>query len=93
MIPICSNHACCYHCTYGPNFLLRKAGLFTKTEDDIELKEEFAAQEEAEFASHTATPTVLAESAEVVSPLAGQVKPLSQATDPVFSVRCHGTRG
>ena len=66
-------------------FFFRKAGLFTKTEDDIELKEEFAAQEEAEFASHTATPTVLAESAEVVNPLAGQVKPLSQATDPVFS--------
>ena len=66
-------------------FFFRKAGLFTKTEDDTELKEEFAAQEEAEFASHTATPTVLAESAEVVSPLSGQVKPLSQATDPVFS--------
>ena len=66
-------------------FFFRKAGLFTKTEDDTELKEEFAAQEEAEFASHTATPTVLAESAEVVSPLAGQVKPLSQATEPVFS--------
>ena len=66
-------------------FFFRKAGLFTKTEDDTELKEEFAAQEEAEFASHTATPTVLAESAGVVNPLAGQVKPLSQATDPVFS--------
>ena len=66
-------------------FFFRKAGLFTKTEDDTELKEEFAAQEEAEFASHTATPTALAESAEVVSPLAGQVKTLSQATDPVFS--------
>ena len=66
-------------------FFFRKAGLFTKTEDDTELKEEFAAQEEAEFASHTATPTALAESAEVVSPLAGQVKPLSQAKDPVFS--------
>ncbi|KXT73532.1 PTS system, trehalose-specific IIB or IIC component [Streptococcus sp. DD10] len=66
-------------------FFFRKAGLFTKTEDDTELKEEFAAQEEAEFVSHTATSTVLAELAEVVSPLAGQVKPLSQATDPVFS--------
>lgn len=66
-------------------FFFRKAGLFIKTEDDTELKEEFAAQEEAEFASHTATPTALVESAEVVSPLAGQVKPLSQATDPVFS--------
>ena len=66
-------------------FFFRKAGLFTKTEDSTELQAEFAAQEEAEFASHTATSTVLAESAEVVSPLAGQVKPLSQATDPVFS--------
>ena len=66
-------------------FFFRKAGLFSKTEDDTELKEEFAAQEEAEFASHSATPAVIAESAEVVSPLAGQVKPLSQATDPVFS--------
>ena len=66
-------------------FFFRKAGLFTKTEDDTELKEEFAAQEEAEFASHSATPAVLAESAEVISPLAGQVKPLSQATAPVFS--------
>lgn len=66
-------------------FFFRKAGLFTKTEDDTELKEEFAAQEEAEFASHSATPAVLAGSAEVVSPLAGQVKPLSQATAPVFS--------
>ena len=66
-------------------FFFHKVGLFTKTEDDTELKEEFATQEEAEFASHTATPTVLAESAEVVNPLAGQVKPLSQATDPVFS--------
>lgn len=66
-------------------FFFRKADLFTKTEDDAELKEEFAAQEEAEFASHSATPAVIAESAEVVSPLAGQVKPLSQATDPVFS--------
>ena len=66
-------------------FFFRKAGLFTKTEDSTELQAEFAAQEEAEFAVHAATPTVLAESAEVVSPLAGQVKPLSQATDPVFS--------
>ena len=66
-------------------FFFRKAGLFTKTEDSTELQAEFAAQEEAEFASHTATSTFLAESAEVVSPLTGQVKPLSQATDPVFS--------
>ena len=60
-------------------FFFRKAGLFTKTEDSTELQAEFAAQEEAEFAVH-AEPT-----AQLVSPLAGQVKPLSQATDPVFS--------
>lgn len=65
-------------------FFFRKAGLFTKTEDDTELKEEFAAQEEAEFAVH-AEPTALVKTAQLVSPLAGQVKPLSQATDPVFS--------
>lgn len=65
-------------------FFFRKAGLFTKTEDDTELKEEFAAQEEAEFAVH-AEPTALVKPAQLVSPLAGQVKPLSQATDPVFS--------
>ena len=65
-------------------FFFRKAGLFTKTEDDTELKEEFAAQEEAEFVVH-AEPTALVNTAQLVSPLAGQVKPLSQATDPVFS--------
>lgn len=65
-------------------FFFRKAGLFTKTEDDTELKEEFAAQEEAEFASHGEEVT-LASSAAVASPLKGQVKPLSDATDPVFS--------
>ena len=65
-------------------FFFRKAGLFTKTEDSTELQAEFAAQEEAEFAVH-AEPTVLVKTAQLVSPLAGQVKPLSQATDPVFS--------
>lgn len=65
-------------------FLFRKAGLFTKTEDSTELQAEFAAQEEAEFAVH-AEPTALVKTAQLVSPLAGQVKPLSQATDPVFS--------
>ena len=65
-------------------FFFRKAGLFTKTEDDTELKEEFAAQEDAEFAVQ-AEPTALVKPAQLVSPLAGQVKPLSQATDPVFS--------
>ena len=65
-------------------YFFRKAGLFTKTEDSTELKAEFAAQEEAEFAVH-AEPTALVNTAQLVSPLAGQVKPLSQATDPVFS--------
>lgn len=65
-------------------FFFRKAGLFTKTEDSTELQAEFAAQEEAEFAVY-AEPTALVKTAQLVSPLAGQVKPLSQATDPVFS--------
>ena len=65
-------------------YFFRKAGLFTKTEDSTELQAEFAAQEEAEFAVH-AEPTDLVKTAQLVSPLAGQVKPLSQAIDPVFS--------
>lgn len=65
-------------------FFFRKAGLFTKTEDSTELQAEFAAQEEAEFVAHT-EPTALVNTAQLVSPLDGQVKPLSQATDPVFS--------
>ena len=65
-------------------YFFRKAGLFTKTEDSTELQAEFAAQEEAEFVVH-AEPTALVNTAQLVSPLDGQVKPLSQATDPVFS--------
>ena len=65
-------------------YFFRKAGLFTKTEDSTELQAEFAAQEEAEFVVH-AEPTALVNTAQLVSLLAGQVKPLSQATDPVFS--------
>ena len=65
-------------------FFFRKAGLFTKTEDSTELQAEFAAQEEAEFAVH-AEPTAFVKIVQLVSPLDGQVKPLSQATDPVFS--------
>ena len=63
-------------------FFFRKAGFFTKTEDDTALQAEFVAQEEAEFVSHE--PLTLAP-VEIVSPLAGQVKELSQATDPVFA--------
>ena len=65
-------------------FFFRKAGLFTKTEHSTELQAEFAAQEEPEFAAHT-EPTALVKTVQLVSPLDGQVKPLSQATDPVFS--------
>ena len=65
-------------------YFFRKAGLFTKTEDSTELQAEFAAQEEAEFAVHAET-TALVKTVQLVSPLDGQVKPLSQATDPVFS--------
>lgn len=63
-------------------FFFRKAGFFTKTEDDTELQAEFAAQEEAEFAHQE---TKIVAPVEIVSPLASQVKELSQATDPVFS--------
>ncbi|KXT79905.1 PTS system, trehalose-specific IIB or IIC component [Streptococcus oralis] len=61
----------------------RKAGLFTKTEDDTDLQAEFEAQKEPEFASHHEAAS--AETVNILSPLAGQVKALSQATDPVFS--------
>ncbi|KJQ60116.1 PTS system trehalose-specific EIIBC component [Streptococcus cristatus] len=63
-------------------FFFRKAGFFTKMEDDTELQAEFAAQEEAEFAHQE---TKIVAPVEIVSPLAGKVKELSQATDPVFS--------
>ena len=63
-------------------FFFRKAGLFTKTEDDTELKAEFQAQEEAEFHHQESTPVA---STKIVSPLEGQVKELSQATAPVFA--------
>ena len=46
-------YACCYHCTYGLDFLLPQSWVsLTKTEDDTELKEEFAAQEEASEGLH-----------------------------------------
>ena len=63
-------------------FFFRKVSLFTKTEDDAALQAEFVAQEEAEFVSYE--PVTLAP-VEIVSPLTGQVKELSQATDPVFA--------
>ena len=61
-------------------FLFHKTGFLTKTEEDGHAQEALK-----EASEGLVRPTVLAESAEVVSQLAGQVKPLSQATDPVFS--------
>ena len=61
-------------------FLFHKTGFLTKTEEDGHAQEALK-----EASEGLVQPTVLAESAEVVSPLAGHVKPLSQATDPVFS--------
>ena len=61
-------------------FLFHKTGFLTKTEEDG-----YAQEALKEASEGLVQPTALAESAEVVSPLAGQVKPLSQATDPVFS--------
>ena len=61
-------------------FLFHKTGFLTKTEEDGHAQEALK-----EASEGLVQPTVLAESAEVVSPLAGQVKPLSQAKDPVFS--------
>ena len=61
-------------------FLFHKTGFLTKTEEDGHAQEALK-----EASEGLVQPRVLAETAEVVSPLAGQVKPLSQATDPVFS--------
>ena len=58
-------------------FLFHKTGFLTKTEEDGH------AQETLKEA--LVEPTVFTETTEVISPLAGQVKSLSQATDPVFS--------
>ena len=73
-------------------FFFRKTGFLTKTEEDPELQAEFAAQEEAEFAGTSkaeSSPEVQAADSSapvtITSPLAGEVKELSQATDPVFA--------
>ena len=73
-------------------FFFHKTGFLTKTEEDPELQAEFAAQEEAEFAGPSkaeSSPEVQAADSltpvTITSPLAGEVKELSQATDPVFA--------
>ena len=73
-------------------FFFHKTSFLTKTEEDPELQAEFAAQEEAEFAGTSkaeSSPEVKAADSSapvtITSPLAGEVKELSQATDPVFA--------
>lgn len=73
-------------------FFFHKTGFLTKAEEDPELQAEFAAQEEAEFAGQTkaeSSPEVQAADSSapvtITSPLAGEVKELNQATDPVFA--------
>ncbi|MBP2620937.1 PTS system trehalose-specific EIIBC component [Streptococcus panodentis] len=64
-------------------FFFHKTGFLTKTEEDPELQAEFAAQEEAEFSAPAEE--AAAQEVSVLSPLAGEVKELSQAADPVFA--------
>ena len=73
-------------------FFFHKTGFLTKNEEDPELKAEFVALEEAEFAGTSkaeSSPEVqaadLSAPVTITSPLAGEVKELSQATDPVFA--------
>ena len=73
-------------------FFFHKTGFLTKAEEDPELQAEFAAQEEAEFAGASkaeSSPEVQAADSSapvtITSPLAGEVKELNQATDPVFA--------
>ena len=65
-------------------FFFHKIGFLTKTEEDPELQAEFAEPSKAESspevqAADSLTPVT------ITSPLAGEVKELSQATDPVFA--------
>ena len=61
-------------------FLFHKTGFLTKTEEDGHAQETLK-----EASEGLVEPTVFTETTEVISPLAGQVKLLSQATAPVFS--------
>lgn len=65
-------------------FFFHKTGFLTKTEEDPEIKAEFEAQEEPEFAAHKEEAPAVKQ-VELISPLTGEVKELSQATDPVFA--------
>ena len=59
-------------------FFFRKTGVLTKTEDESVKSPQIEAIDEAKEAAKV-------DFAEIVSPLAGEVKELSQATDPVFA--------
>ena len=61
-------------------FFFHKTGFLTKTEETSQTQADIT---EAE--SGLVQPVTLAASAEIMSPLAGQVKVLSEATDPVFA--------
>lgn len=60
-------------------FFFRKTGMFTKTEDESVKSPQIEAIDEAKEAA------AKVDFAEIVSPLAGEVKELSQATAPVFA--------
>ena len=59
--------------------LFRRLGLFTKVEDEA------VKTPQAEALSEAKKSAPLADLVEIASPLSGQVKELSQATDPVFA--------
>ncbi|MBP2623383.1 PTS system trehalose-specific EIIBC component [Streptococcus oricebi] len=61
----------------------RKVGFLTKTEDELKGIGKVAAPAEASPAAPAESE--LADSIEILSPLAGQVKELKEATDPVFA--------
>ena len=60
-------------------FFFRKTGVLTKTEDESVKSPQIEAIDEAKEAA------AKVDFAEIVSPLTGEVKELSQATDPVFA--------
>jgi len=59
--------------------IFRRLGLFTKAEDEV------AKTPQAEALTEAKKSAPLADLVEIASPLSGQVKELSQATDPVFA--------
>ena len=64
---------------FALTMLFRRLGLFTKVEDEA------VKTPQAEALSEAKKSAPLADLVEIASPLSGQVKELSQATDPVFA--------